>query len=144
MTLVRCWLVLYRMGAMEGVGHMSFALTDRCPVFEITLGDLAALVGLVYPLPPECRAPGLQPLTAAARTRRHSTDTRSALVCSSAPMSSGNSRPDSARRCRSRSSSKIDISYFAALAACSASVRPGPVTVWYTRQVRSSSGCTVK
>jgi hypothetical protein len=32
MTFVRCWLVLYRMVAMEVFGHMSFALTDRCPV----------------------------------------------------------------------------------------------------------------
>ena len=42
-------------------------------------------------------------------------------MCSSAATSSGNSRPDSARRCRSRSSSKIDISYFAATQAVRAS-----------------------
>ena len=28
-----------------------FALQDAAPMFEITLGDLAALVGLRYPLP---------------------------------------------------------------------------------------------
>jgi hypothetical protein len=31
-------------------GHLRFALEDPAPMFEITLGDLAALVGLSYPL----------------------------------------------------------------------------------------------
>jgi hypothetical protein len=30
---------------------MRFALEDPAPMFELTLGDLAALVGLRYPLP---------------------------------------------------------------------------------------------
>jgi hypothetical protein len=30
---------------------MSFALEDPAPMFELTLGDLATLVGLRYPLP---------------------------------------------------------------------------------------------
>jgi hypothetical protein len=34
---------------MEVFGHMSFALEDPAPMFEITLGDLASLVGLRHP-----------------------------------------------------------------------------------------------
>jgi len=36
---------------MEVFGHMSFALEDVAPMFEFTLADLAALVGLRYPPP---------------------------------------------------------------------------------------------
>ena len=35
---------------MEVFGHMKFALEDAAPMFELTLSDLAALVGLHYPL----------------------------------------------------------------------------------------------
>jgi AcrR family transcriptional regulator len=49
-TFLRCWTVLYGAVAMEVFGHMRFALEDPAPMFEITLGDLAALVGLQYPL----------------------------------------------------------------------------------------------
>jgi hypothetical protein len=35
---------------MEVFGHLRFALEDPAPMFEITLGDLAGLVGLSYPL----------------------------------------------------------------------------------------------
>jgi AcrR family transcriptional regulator len=51
MTFLRCWTVLYGAVAMEVFGHMRFALEDPAPMFELTLGDLAALVGLRYPLP---------------------------------------------------------------------------------------------
>jgi AcrR family transcriptional regulator len=51
MTFLRCWTVLYGAVAMEVFGHMRFALEDPAPMFEITLGDLATLVGLRYPLP---------------------------------------------------------------------------------------------
>lgn len=51
LTFLRCWTRLYGAVSMEIFGHMSFALTDPAPMFEITLGDLAALVGLQYPLP---------------------------------------------------------------------------------------------
>lgn len=51
MTFLRCWTVLYGAVAMEVFGHLRFALEDPAPMFEITLGDLAALVGLQYPLP---------------------------------------------------------------------------------------------
>jgi AcrR family transcriptional regulator len=49
LTFLRCWTLLYGAVSMEVFGHMSFALTDPAPMFEITLGDLAALVGLSYP-----------------------------------------------------------------------------------------------
>src|SRR5215471_598298 len=51
LTFLRCWTVLYGAVAMEVFGHMSFALEDPAPMFELTLGDLATLVGLRYPLP---------------------------------------------------------------------------------------------
>jgi hypothetical protein len=51
LTFLRCWTVLYGAVAMEVFGHMNFALADPAPMFEITLGDLASLVGLRYPLP---------------------------------------------------------------------------------------------
>jgi AcrR family transcriptional regulator len=51
LVFLRCWTVLYGAVAMEVFGHMSFALEDAAPMFELTLGDLAALIGLRYPLP---------------------------------------------------------------------------------------------
>jgi hypothetical protein len=33
---------------MEVFGHLSFALSDPAPMFDLTLGDLARLVGLHY------------------------------------------------------------------------------------------------
>ena len=50
LTFLRCWTMLYGAVAMEVFGHIRFALEDAAPMFEMTLGDLAALVGL-YPLP---------------------------------------------------------------------------------------------
>jgi len=50
LTFLRCWTLLYGAVAMEVFGHMRFALEDPAPMFEITLGDLAGLVGLSYPL----------------------------------------------------------------------------------------------
>lgn len=52
LTFLRCWTVLYGAVAMEVFGHMDFALDDATPMFEITLGDLAALLGLRYPPQP--------------------------------------------------------------------------------------------
>ena len=49
LTFLRCWTVLYGAVAMEVFGHLRFALEDPAPMFELTLGDLAALVGLRYP-----------------------------------------------------------------------------------------------
>jgi AcrR family transcriptional regulator len=51
LTFLRCWTVLYGAVAMEVFGHMRFALEDPAPMFDLTLGDLAALVGLRYPAP---------------------------------------------------------------------------------------------
>jgi AcrR family transcriptional regulator len=51
LTFLRCWTVLYGAVTMEVFGHMGFALADAAPMFELTLGDLATLVGLRYPLP---------------------------------------------------------------------------------------------
>ena len=50
LTFLRCWTVLYGAVAMEVFGHLRFALQDAAPMFEMTLADLAALVGLRYPL----------------------------------------------------------------------------------------------
>jgi AcrR family transcriptional regulator len=51
LTFLRCWTVLYGAVSMEVFGHMKFALEDAAPMFEMTLSDLASLVGLRYPLP---------------------------------------------------------------------------------------------
>jgi WHG domain-containing protein len=48
LTFLRCWTVLYGAVAMEVFGHMRFALEDPAPMFELTLSDLAARVGLRY------------------------------------------------------------------------------------------------
>ena len=58
LTFLRCWTVLYGAVALEVFGHIRFALEDAAPMFELTLGDLAALVGLRYP-PPAQAAPEL-------------------------------------------------------------------------------------
>ena len=51
LTFLRCWVHLYGMVSLEVFGHLHFALDDAAPMFEITLGELADLVGLEYPLP---------------------------------------------------------------------------------------------
>jgi AcrR family transcriptional regulator len=50
LVFLRCWTVLYGAVAMEVFGHMRFALEDPAPMFELTLSDLAGMVGLRYPL----------------------------------------------------------------------------------------------
>ena len=50
LIFLRCWTVLYGAVAIEVLGHISFALPDPAPLFELTLSDLARLVGLRYPL----------------------------------------------------------------------------------------------
>lgn len=52
LTFLRCWTLLYGAVSMEVFGHLSFALADPAPMFEITLSDLASLVGLRYPRRP--------------------------------------------------------------------------------------------
>jgi len=51
LTFLRCWVRLYGMVSLEVFGHLHFALDDAAPMFEITLAELADLVGLTYPLP---------------------------------------------------------------------------------------------
>jgi AcrR family transcriptional regulator len=52
LVFLRCWTVLYGAVAMEVFGHLRFALEDPAPMFELTLSDLADMVGLRYPLAP--------------------------------------------------------------------------------------------
>jgi AcrR family transcriptional regulator len=51
LIFLRCWMLLYGAVSMEVFGHLGFALTDPAPMFELTLRDLARLVGLEYPIP---------------------------------------------------------------------------------------------
>lgn len=51
LVFLRCWVLLYGAVSMEVFGHLRFAMEDPSPMFELTLGDLARLVGLQYPLP---------------------------------------------------------------------------------------------
>ncbi len=51
LIFLRCWVLLYGAVSMEVFGHLGFALDDPAPMFDLTLGDLARLVGLEYPLP---------------------------------------------------------------------------------------------
>jgi AcrR family transcriptional regulator len=50
LVFLRCWILLYGAVSMEVFGHLKFALDDPAPMFDITLGALAELVGLKYPL----------------------------------------------------------------------------------------------
>jgi AcrR family transcriptional regulator len=49
LTFLRCWVRLYGMVSLEVFGHLHFALSDAAPMFDITLAELADLVGLEYP-----------------------------------------------------------------------------------------------
>jgi Tetracyclin repressor-like, C-terminal domain len=51
LTFLRCWMLLYGAVAMEVFGHLSFAIEDPSAMFELTIADVATLVGLVYPMP---------------------------------------------------------------------------------------------
>jgi AcrR family transcriptional regulator len=48
LAFLRCWMRLYGAVSTEIFGHLGFALDDPAPMFEITLGELAAAVGLRY------------------------------------------------------------------------------------------------
>ncbi len=50
-TFLRCWVSLYGTVTLEVFGHMRFALDNPAQMFELMLTDLAALIGLRYPLP---------------------------------------------------------------------------------------------
>lgn len=51
LIFLRCWVLLYGAVSMEVFGHLGFALDDPAPMFDLTLGDLARMVGLEYPMP---------------------------------------------------------------------------------------------
>jgi AcrR family transcriptional regulator len=49
LIFLRCWVRLYGIVSLEVFGHLSFALDDGKPMFELMLAEMAPLVGLVYP-----------------------------------------------------------------------------------------------
>jgi AcrR family transcriptional regulator len=51
LIFLRCWVRLYGIVSLEVFGHLSFALDDGRPMFELTLSELAPMVGLEYPAP---------------------------------------------------------------------------------------------
>jgi len=50
-TFLRGWVLLYGTVSLDVFGHLRFALEDAAPLFELMLTDLAAMIGLTYPLP---------------------------------------------------------------------------------------------
>lgn len=49
-TFLRCWVLLYGTVSLEAFGHMKFALDDASPMFELTLSDMAPMLGLTTTL----------------------------------------------------------------------------------------------
>ncbi len=49
LTFLRCWVRLYGIVSLEVFGHLSFALDDARPMFELMLAEMAPQVGLEYP-----------------------------------------------------------------------------------------------
>jgi hypothetical protein len=49
LIFLRCWVRLYGMVSLEVFGHLHFALSDAAPMFDITMAELATLVGLESP-----------------------------------------------------------------------------------------------
>ena len=49
LVFLRCWVRLYGMVTLEVFGHLHFALDDPSALFDYTLAELAALLGLEYP-----------------------------------------------------------------------------------------------
>jgi AcrR family transcriptional regulator len=48
LVFLRCWVRLYGIVSLEVFGHLSFALEDGRPMFELMLAEMAPLVGLEY------------------------------------------------------------------------------------------------
>jgi hypothetical protein len=48
LRFLRCWTKLYGAVSMEVFGHIGFALDDPAPMFDLTLAELAADLGLEY------------------------------------------------------------------------------------------------
>jgi AraC-like DNA-binding protein len=54
-TFLWCWIRLYGIVSLEVFEHLHFALDDAAPLFELTLAELASMLGLNYspaPTPP--------------------------------------------------------------------------------------------
>jgi len=51
LVFLRCWVRLYGIVSLEVFGHLSFALDDGRPMFELMLSEMAPMVGLEYPPP---------------------------------------------------------------------------------------------
>jgi AcrR family transcriptional regulator len=51
LTFLRSWVRLYGIVSMEVFEHLSFALDNGKPMFELMLSEMAPLVGLEYPVP---------------------------------------------------------------------------------------------
>jgi AcrR family transcriptional regulator len=49
LVFLRCWVRLYGIVSLEVFGHLSFALDDGRPMFELMLSEMAPMVGLQYP-----------------------------------------------------------------------------------------------
>ena len=49
LIFLRCWVRLYGLVSLEVFGHLHFALDDPAPMFEYTLTELAAMLGLDHP-----------------------------------------------------------------------------------------------
>jgi AcrR family transcriptional regulator len=49
LVFLRCWVRLYGIVSLEVFGHLSFALDDGRPMFELMLSEMVPLVGLEYP-----------------------------------------------------------------------------------------------
>lgn len=48
LTFLRCWARLYGAVTLEAFDHLRFALDDASPMFEYTLSEMAAALGLAY------------------------------------------------------------------------------------------------
>lgn len=48
LRFLRCWTKMYGAVSMEVFGHIGFALEDPAPMFDLTLAELAADLGLEY------------------------------------------------------------------------------------------------
>ncbi len=48
LCFLRCWTKMYGAVSMEVFGHIGFALDDAAPMFDLTLAELAADLGLEY------------------------------------------------------------------------------------------------
>jgi AcrR family transcriptional regulator len=49
LAFLRCWTRLYGAVTLEAFDHLRFALDDASPMFEYTLAEMAAPLGLRYP-----------------------------------------------------------------------------------------------